>query len=643
MIQGRLVLNDGRELEIELLEENLKSIETYLRSGRVSSALLKSKEANSSVVGELMYDDKGMITIKMEDNSIIPIKTAEYSLITMYIENNLEVRDTQIKQETDGKHFYQTGTNLQMKRKLDNNKLNTNVLTVFQRDGLGNLEPQVVVPYMDVNHIVVPTYIGPTDNDWQFPLLSEWMQSISDWLTRLETLLGATFDTLEQKQLDPNLLNAITPTTAGTDLKFKLGTSMWYCDSSNSAWANLIHQICPSDKGIMRVLVINTRYNNTSMQEIIPQVYNETTGDYTMQFSNTGLKKIIRYWKVDAVSWSNPIIQNETALDERNIIWGDKRYGKSIKISKLADAFNTGTYFFTGTDNNTPMLRSGVRSTTGILIASCYTWNRTDNNSIIGVPLGTANMRSIYIDIASQEMYYSSPYVVTRMSESSLTTSSIVWYKLAGHTVDNLLSTSPTDVLSANQGRILNEKKLDKGNLPPGINNAGDIMIEVNNKADTTIFNDHITNTTNHITNEERNYWNVKLQKSDVIDNLTSTVKDLPLSANMGRVLNDILVPHTNDKTIHITSVERTSWNAKLQSSDVVDNLTSTSTTTPLSANQGRLLNVNKINTSSIIDNLSSSSTSAVLSANMGRHLNNIKWNNGSSSLTLNGYTVTIV
>lgn len=56
------------------------------------------------------------------------------------------------------------------------------------------------------------------------------------------------------------------------------------------------------------------------------------------------------------------------------------------------------------------------------------------------------------------------------------------------------------------------------------------------------------------------------LTPEDVVDNLTSTATDKPLSANQGRVLNE-----------NIPAVD--------------DNLTSTSTTHALSANQGRVLN----------------------------------------------------
>ncbi len=70
------------------------------------------------------------------------------------------------------------------------------------------------------------------------------------------------------------------------------------------------------------------------------------------------------------------------------------------------------------------------------------------------------------------------------------------------------------------------------------------------------------------------------LKEADVVDNLTSTDTDKPLSANQGKVLEDGKEPA--DATI-------------LKQANIVDNLTSTSTTEPLSANQGKVLEDNKV------------------------------------------------
>lgn len=79
---------------------------------------------------------------------------------------------------------------------------------------------------------------------------------------------------------------------------------------------------------------------------------------------------------------------------------------------------------------------------------------------------------------------------------------------------------------------------------------------------------------------------NGEITYSDVIDNLTSTETQLPLSANQGKQLNE----------------------KKINISDIVNNLTSTEVCKPLSANQGKVLkdlfDSNKLSTDIIIDRL---------------------------------------
>jgi hypothetical protein len=97
------------------------------------------------------------------------------------------------------------------------------------------------------------------------------------------------------------------------------------------------------------------------------------------------------------------------------------------------------------------------------------------------------------------------------------------------------------------------------------------------------------------------------LKEADVIDNLTSTDTDKPLSANQGKVLQDGKEPA--DATI-------------LKQADIVDNLTSTSTAAPLSANQGKVLEDNKVDTSAIVNDLTTGGTTVPASAETVKVLN---------------------
>ena len=78
---------------------------------------------------------------------------------------------------------------------------------------------------------------------------------------------------------------------------------------------------------------------------------------------------------------------------------------------------------------------------------------------------------------------------------------------------------------------------------------------------------------------------NEKVNTADIVNNLTSEDVDKPLSANQGKVLQDSKEPA--DSTI-------------LKEGDVEDSLNSTSTTKPLSANQGKQLNDDKASLSAL-------------------------------------------
>ena len=122
--------------------------------------------------------------------------------------------------------------------------------------------------------------------------------------------------------------------------------------------------------------------------------------------------------------------------------------------------------------------------------------------------------------------------------------------------VDNLTSTSGTDALSANQGKVLNDKF--GGYIPITGGVAGNVELFSNNRGETLIGNpdnnayvriredmvgvgDNWFINTNGVAgfkNLTANGASV-ITVTDVVDSLTSTGNDKPLSANQGRVLNE--------------------------------------------------------------------------------------------------------
>ena len=120
---------------------------------------------------------------------------------------------------------------------------------------------------------------------------------------------------------------------------------------------------------------------------------------------------------------------------------------------------------------------------------------------------------------------------------------------------------------------------------------------------------------------DSKTAWkNLPYVKPDVINDLVTGGTIDALSAEQGKVLKGLVDGKAS--TTDLTNLE-TKLTQLINGSKVTveNNLTSTSTTNALSANQGRILN-GKI--PSVVDNLTSTSTVNALSANQGRILNQL-------------------
>ena len=117
-----------------------------------------------------------------------------------------------------------------------------------------------------------------------------------------------------------------------------------------------------------------------------------------------------------------------------------------------------------------------------------------------------------------------------------------------------------------------------------------------------------------------------KVNTSDIVDNLTSEDVDKPLSANQGKVLQDS--KEDADSTI-------------LKESDVEDNLKSTSTTKPLSANQGKLLEDNKASLSGAdFTVMPQVSGNPVVESGSNSDGSWVRWADGTQISSIQGFTL---
>lgn len=214
--------------------------------------------------------------------------------------------------------------------------------------------------------------------------------------------------------------------------------------------------------------------------------------------------------------------------------------------------------------------------------------------------------------------------------------------------VDNLSDSSFDLPLSANQGKILDERDntLDEEKV-----NYSDV---VNNLSSSETDKPLSANQGKILDDKVFNLDQEKVAFTDVVNNLTSSETDKPLSANQGRILDGKIqdINETLDTTGTLSDLQevvdfieankdtldnltisniaglQSALDEKVEYADIVDNLSSTNSNVPLSANQGRALNVKNaqlrqdaVKYTDVVNNLTSTESDKPLSADRGRVL----------------------
>lgn len=109
------------------------------------------------------------------------------------------------------------------------------------------------------------------------------------------------------------------------------------------------------------------------------------------------------------------------------------------------------------------------------------------------------------------------------------------------------------------------------------------------------------------------------------IDLAESFLGHVSITAKAGEIDLDVLTktPEVYKDLSDVKSELETAIGLKVNTADIVDDLTSEAADVPLSAAQGKVLDTNKVNIADIVDALDSEVTDVPLSANQGRLLNN--------------------
>ena len=188
-----------------------------------------------------------------------------------------------------------------------------------------------------------------------------------------------------------------------------------------------------------------------------------------------------------------------------------------------------------------------------------------------------------------------------------------------------------------------------------------DIKTSLNNKLELTDLDDinaHVSNTTIHITTEERAKWNAKIDDSDLVE--------YEKTSNVNTKLNNKanttdLNAHTGNTNIHVTSDEKTKWDSKLDSSALNGYATETFVTEKITeaATSGKVDLTGYAKTVEVDNKLASKAdkteipdiSNLATKDELSTHTNNssihitanekIAWNNKLDASALDAYTTT--
>ena len=180
------------------------------------------------------------------------------------------------------------------------------------------------------------------------------------------------------------------------------------------------------------------------------------------------------------------------------------------------------------------------------------------DNTTLSVPIPIANLQ-VRFDSSTNELVFTQP----DSTEVRVDVSSLIPVYTGGDT-DNI------HIVIENDNTI-------KGTIIPGTVGQYEIAPSVN-------LRNSPTTTTQVVSDRSTKIATTEFVASQVINNLISYDIDRPLSANMGRILNQ--------EKVDLTTVQQMINDISI--ADVIDNLDSTNQTASLSANMGRYLNLTK-------------------------------------------------
>lgn len=426
-----VVMKDGNKFDVNIVGENLETLQTYLRSGRVALSLLDFANKDDSVVNELMLD-KTKLYVRLPDGSIRAITGQADDDLRFLIDNLVEVGVNEVKPSTNVKFFFKTSAYEEpndLREAINSPNAKKYVLYVDEKPTPDSVPVRsLVVPYMDIDHIEVPVIDENGNLTGTFINLTQHINNIYNELyTFIEEVRESTKDLARDKE-DRQYENGVNlirlqDISFNRINNFKDGISVYRLRNDNSGsngWQNVLNTMGVR-VGAEALLTITTSPIRDREGEII--VGDSTTGGLYLHIEPVdGLRESNgnRYRTVqgcvrrgDSATLIEWIYNTPHLSQDDRIVYGDKFNRGATNISSVKQINRSGFYYYNNSNpatDDSPIdyavsgtNSNGRRETQGLVFATVA--KPTSNAEIAVVAMTFISSTSGYTYHTSRPMH----------------------------------------------------------------------------------------------------------------------------------------------------------------------------------------------------------------------------------------------
>lgn len=200
--------------------------------------------------------------------------------------------------------------------------------------------------------------------------------------------------------------------------------------------------------------------------------------------------------------------------------------------------------------------------------------NTSDISTLSGQVASKADSSAVTEEIAA---------AVSGKADSSAVTEEITAVSNDVETLSGTVTshTSNNDIHVTTQDKSYWDGKADASDIEAAVSGKADssavteeITAAVSGKADTSSLTEHTSDSTIHVTSQDKTNWDAKADSSDITDAISGKADSSAVTEEITAAVSDkadtsALTSHTSDTTIHVTSEDKVTWNAKADASDL--------------------------------------------------------------------------